>query len=278
MEPKPCARRTAPDNRVVQAALGAWLDSESQYRLTVEKTKEADDGSKYAQNQYEKYHTAFAAAQKVMPKGEGDPRGLRTSKVVGSHLSLSLIQLLFPPCILLEWRVRLAWRLLSRGRQSASDCAGERHHQPEQRGGGVGPARRARAHQGDHAHDRCAPAAGLCVRGGRGGGLGEGPAWARLSAVSGCPVAGRLWIIRPRPGGNGDAGPARCEPPAGSLPMRAPRYERREADSEGRGTSCPRIPQASPTGIWAQTSTAGDVYNLQGSDRSPHMPVLQVYG
>ncbi len=48
-----------------QAALGAWLDSESQYRLTVEKTKEADEGSRYAQQQYEKYHTAYTAARTV---------------------------------------------------------------------------------------------------------------------------------------------------------------------------------------------------------------------
>jgi hypothetical protein len=31
----------------------------------VEKTKEADDGSRYAQQQYEKYHTAYAAARGV---------------------------------------------------------------------------------------------------------------------------------------------------------------------------------------------------------------------
>jgi len=46
-------------------ALKAWLDSESDYRLTVEKAKDAHKGSEYAQQQYEKYNTAFNDASKA---------------------------------------------------------------------------------------------------------------------------------------------------------------------------------------------------------------------
>jgi len=45
-------------------ALSSWLDSESQYRLTVEKTKEAKDGSEFARNEYEKWKTAHSAAKR----------------------------------------------------------------------------------------------------------------------------------------------------------------------------------------------------------------------
>jgi len=37
-------------------AMGAWLNSESEYRLTVEKAKDAKDGAAFAQNEYEKWH------------------------------------------------------------------------------------------------------------------------------------------------------------------------------------------------------------------------------
>jgi hypothetical protein len=49
-----------------QAALGSWLDSESSYRLTVEKAKEATEGSEYARNQYEKFHTAYLDAKRTL--------------------------------------------------------------------------------------------------------------------------------------------------------------------------------------------------------------------
>ena len=49
-----------------QAALGAWLDSESSYRLTVEKAKEATDGADYARQQFEKYNTAYLDAKKTL--------------------------------------------------------------------------------------------------------------------------------------------------------------------------------------------------------------------
>jgi len=39
-------------------AMSSWLDSESHYRLTVEQAKEADDGAKFASNEYEKWKTA----------------------------------------------------------------------------------------------------------------------------------------------------------------------------------------------------------------------------
>ena len=50
----------------LQAALGAWLDSESSYRLTVEKAKEATDGADYARQQFEKYNTAYLDAKKTL--------------------------------------------------------------------------------------------------------------------------------------------------------------------------------------------------------------------
>jgi hypothetical protein len=49
-----------------QSALGAWLDSESSYRLTVEKAEEATEGADYARNQYEKYNTAYLDAKKTL--------------------------------------------------------------------------------------------------------------------------------------------------------------------------------------------------------------------
>jgi len=49
-----------------QAALASWLDSESSFRLTVEKAKEADDGAKYAREQYEKYSTAYKSAKSTL--------------------------------------------------------------------------------------------------------------------------------------------------------------------------------------------------------------------
>jgi len=44
-------------------ALSSWLDSESKYRLTVEKTKEAAQGSEYARDEYEKWKTAYKKAK-----------------------------------------------------------------------------------------------------------------------------------------------------------------------------------------------------------------------
>ena len=49
-----------------QAALGSWLDSESSFRLTVEKAKEATDGADYARQQYEKYSTAYQTAKETL--------------------------------------------------------------------------------------------------------------------------------------------------------------------------------------------------------------------
>jgi len=44
-------------------ALSTWLDAESKYRLTVEKTKEAKQGSAFAQDEYEKWKTAYKRAK-----------------------------------------------------------------------------------------------------------------------------------------------------------------------------------------------------------------------
>jgi len=53
-------------NEELKSSLGAWLDSESSYRLTVEKAKEATEGADYARNQYEKYNTAYLDAKKTL--------------------------------------------------------------------------------------------------------------------------------------------------------------------------------------------------------------------
>jgi len=53
-------------NEEYKAALGAWLDSESSYRLTVEKAKEASDGADYSRQQFEKYNTAYLDAKKTL--------------------------------------------------------------------------------------------------------------------------------------------------------------------------------------------------------------------
>jgi len=44
-------------------AMKGWLDSESTYRLTVEKAKDAKKGSGFAQNEYEKWHDAHKQAK-----------------------------------------------------------------------------------------------------------------------------------------------------------------------------------------------------------------------
>ncbi|EKX41184.1 hypothetical protein GUITHDRAFT_112658 [Guillardia theta CCMP2712] len=45
-------------------ALSSWLDSESTYRLTIEKAKEAREGADFARNEYEKWNTAYKQAKK----------------------------------------------------------------------------------------------------------------------------------------------------------------------------------------------------------------------
>ena len=44
-------------------ALSAWLDSESQYRLTVEQVKDAQKGAGFSQDEYEKWKTAYKRAK-----------------------------------------------------------------------------------------------------------------------------------------------------------------------------------------------------------------------
>jgi len=44
-------------------ALGAWLDSESQYRLTVEQVKDAQKGASFSEDEYEKWKTAYERAK-----------------------------------------------------------------------------------------------------------------------------------------------------------------------------------------------------------------------
>ena len=45
------------------AAMEGWLDSESQYRLRIEQAKEARQGSKFAEEEYEKYRQAQKEAE-----------------------------------------------------------------------------------------------------------------------------------------------------------------------------------------------------------------------
>jgi len=52
-------------NSEYKAALEAWLDSESEYRLTVSRQQQAQDGADYAQQQYEKYDTAYKTAKET---------------------------------------------------------------------------------------------------------------------------------------------------------------------------------------------------------------------
>jgi hypothetical protein len=44
----------------------SWLDSESTYRLTVEKAKEATEGATFARNEYEKWSNAWKDAKKAL--------------------------------------------------------------------------------------------------------------------------------------------------------------------------------------------------------------------
>jgi hypothetical protein len=47
-------------------AMATWLDAESQYRLTIEKEKEAKEGSTFARNSYEKWSTAYKKAKESL--------------------------------------------------------------------------------------------------------------------------------------------------------------------------------------------------------------------
>eukprot|EP00286_Rhodomonas_abbreviata_P003398 CAMPEP_0181347222 /NCGR_PEP_ID=MMETSP1101-20121128/33765_1 /TAXON_ID=46948 /ORGANISM="Rhodomonas abbreviata, Strain Caron Lab Isolate" /LENGTH=444 /DNA_ID=CAMNT_0023459425 /DNA_START=10 /DNA_END=1344 /DNA_ORIENTATION=+ len=49
-----------------KAAMGSWLDSESTYRLTIEKSKEATEGASFARSEYEKWNSAWKDAKKAL--------------------------------------------------------------------------------------------------------------------------------------------------------------------------------------------------------------------
>lgn len=61
---------TVYDNQVKMAALGAWLDSESAYRLMKEKVTEAKQGAKFARDQVHSptrvSHAALCAPREVL--------------------------------------------------------------------------------------------------------------------------------------------------------------------------------------------------------------------
>ena len=52
-----------------KAAMEGWLDSESQYRLRIEQAKEAHEGSKFAEEEYEKYREAHKEAKENYETG-----------------------------------------------------------------------------------------------------------------------------------------------------------------------------------------------------------------
>jgi len=74
-------------------ALKAWLDSESDYRLTVEKAKDAHKGSEYAQQQYEKYNTAFNDASKAAQNLRTQNNAERQSLVDEQNLIQEIMRL-----------------------------------------------------------------------------------------------------------------------------------------------------------------------------------------
>ena len=53
-----------------KAAMEGWLDSESQYRLRIEQAKEAKAGSKFAEEEYEKYREAQKEAKENFEAGK----------------------------------------------------------------------------------------------------------------------------------------------------------------------------------------------------------------
>jgi hypothetical protein len=53
-----------------QAALHAWLDGESAYRLEIEKQQEAEEGAKFARQEYEKWFQTVKATKERLEKME----------------------------------------------------------------------------------------------------------------------------------------------------------------------------------------------------------------
>ena len=86
----------------------SWLDSESTYRLTVEKSKEATEGATFARNEYEKWEDANKAAKKdledtlarhaIERKSIEDERALikMIMRLIGEHTGF------FPPVLCVD--------------------------------------------------------------------------------------------------------------------------------------------------------------------------------
>jgi vacuolar-type H+-ATPase subunit I/STV1 len=74
-------------------ALKAWLDSESDYRLTVQKAKDAKQGSEYAEQQYEKYNTAYNDATKAAQTLRNQNNAERQSLVDEQNLIQEIMRL-----------------------------------------------------------------------------------------------------------------------------------------------------------------------------------------
>ena len=51
-------------------SMTAWLDAESAYRLSVQKAKEAKEGAKFAEEEYEKYREAQKEAKENFEAGK----------------------------------------------------------------------------------------------------------------------------------------------------------------------------------------------------------------
>jgi len=57
------------DKKEWKKAMESFLNSEAQYRLRLEQAKEAEDGAKFAEEEYEKWRTAHKAAKKALEDG-----------------------------------------------------------------------------------------------------------------------------------------------------------------------------------------------------------------
>ena len=80
-----------------QAALGSWLDSESNYRLTVQKVQQAQDGADYASSQYEKYSTALQQAQQTLNTINSQNAAEKSGLIDERALIIEIMQMIGAP-------------------------------------------------------------------------------------------------------------------------------------------------------------------------------------
>jgi hypothetical protein len=77
-----------------QAALRAWLDGESTYRLEVEKEKEAEEGAAFARQEYEKWQQTVKATQARLDKMNTDYPKEKESIATERELLKTILRLL----------------------------------------------------------------------------------------------------------------------------------------------------------------------------------------